>query len=269
MIGVFDSGYGGLAVLQQCLVKLPEYDFVYLGDNARAPYGDLAPEQVRAYTRQGVDFLLQQGCELVVLACNTASASALKRIQQEFLPAYYPEQRVLGVVRPLAEEAAFKAQQGPVVALGTSNTIRSQAYNKEIGKIKPQLKLSGVACPGLVPLIEQNATKGGRIRRLLDLYLARACQTKPELLIPACTHYSLIGLEIKKRLPLGVTVLNGPAVIAGKLKKYLAQHIELRKRLKKGGARIFYTTGNTNEFARLADQLAGIDATGTKKANFS
>ncbi|MBI4779383.1 glutamate racemase, partial [Candidatus Falkowbacteria bacterium] len=189
MIGVFDSGFGGLTVLKEFLRVLPYYNYIYLGDNARAPYGNKSDEAVYNYTREAVDFLFKQGCELIIIACHTASAKALRKIQQEYLPEKHPDKRVLGVVVPMVEEAVNLSRYHKLGVIGTTATINSGAYKKELEKLNDGLEIFQQACPLLVPLVEEGWTEKPEAKMILKNYLRPLKVKEIDTLILGCTHY--------------------------------------------------------------------------------
>jgi len=249
-IGVFDSGYGGLTVLKQLVETLPEYDYLYLGDNARAPYGPRSFATVYEYTLQAVKWFFSQGCELVILACNTASAKALRTIQQNDLPSIGVHKRVLGVIRPTAEIIGRFTKTGHVGILGTKGTVQSESYLLEIGKFYPELKVKQEACPIWVPLIENNEheNEGAEyfIRRHADGLMAKDQDIDTILL--ACTHYPLLENKLKEFLPESVKLISQGMIVAESLKDYLGRHPELAEKCSKNGERQFFTTDSPEDF---------------------
>ncbi len=243
-IGVFDSGFGGLTVLKEMMTEVPSYDFLYLGDSARAPYGGRSFETVYHYTLECVNHLFDMGCELVILACNTASAKALRTIQQKDLPILNSNKRVLGVIRPTAEIIGNHSKTGHVGVLGTNGTVSSGSYLVEIEKFFPELKVYQEACPMWVPLIENseynNAGADFFIKRHIDNLMYK--QKNIDAVILACTHYPLIMDRIKKYLPSHVSLLSQGAIVAKSLKEYLMRHPEMEERCSKGKGVSFYTT---------------------------
>lgn len=254
MIGFFDSGFGGLTVLRRVVEALPRYDYLYLGDNARAPYGSRSQRVVYEFTREAVDYLFRRGCPLVVIACNTSSAKALRRIQQEHLPGSYPDRRVLGVVRPLAEEVAERKTFRKVGLLATEGVVASEAYLREIEKLDPAIRVFQKACPLLVPIIEagEQDWEGAELilRRYLDELLAEAGAI--DALLLACTHYPILYGTIRRIVEARVEVLEQGPIVAAKLADYLRRHPEIERRLTRGGRRTFLTTDLTERFDRLA-----------------
>lgn len=249
-IGIFDSGYGGLTVFRTIADLLPQYDYLYLGDNARAPYGNRSFETVYQYTLECVQWFFDQGCPLVILACNTASAKALRTIQQKDLPKIAPDNRVLGVIRPTAEVIGKYSKSQTVAVLGTKGTVNSGSYEIEIGKFFPGIKVQQLACPLWVPLIEngeyQSEGADYFVKKYLDELFYQAPATDTILL--ACTHYPLLLDKIKKYLPEGTTVVSQGEIVARSLDDYLRRHPEMERRLSKQGGRRFCTTDESLEF---------------------
>lgn len=253
-IGVFDSGYGGLTILNEMKKKLPEYDFIYLGDNARTPYGTRSFDVVYEYTLQCVEFLFRQGCRLVILACNTASAKALRSIQQIDLKKWTPEHRVLGVIRPTVEVVADLTQSRHVGLLGTIGTVQSQSYPLEINKLYPDIVVTATACPMWVPLIEnQEYNSLGAdyfVQKYVDELFSK--DDKIDTVILGCTHYPLLADKISKVLPQGVTLVSQGEYVAESLKKYLMRHTELDAYCSKNAKIRYLTTENEERFAQSA-----------------
>jgi glutamate racemase len=252
-IGVFDSGYGGLSILKELVKELPEYDYLYLGDNARAPYGTRSFETVYHYTLECVQHLFNEGCELVILACNTASAKALRTIQQKDLPIIAPNKRVLGVIRPTTEMVGELSKSKTVGILGTSGTVQSESYVVEINKFFPDIKVVQEACPMWVPLVENNEHKGDGadyfIKKHLDNIFNKAPET--DTLVLGCTHYPLLMDKIKKYLPENIKVLAQGEVIAHSLKDYLQRHPEIEGKCGKSGKLRFLTTDDNLIFDKM------------------
>lgn len=258
-IGVFDSGYGGLTVLKSLTEALSDYDFIYLGDNARAPYGTRSFESVYEYTRQCVEWFFKQGCPLVILACNTASAKALRTIQQNYLPSFYPERRVLGVIRPTTEVIGNYSKSGNVGILATPGTVQSCSYPVEISKFFPEIKVYQEACPMWVPLIENNEIDNAGsdyfVKACVDDLLAQ--NNDIDVVLLGCTHYPLLENRIKKYLPENIRVVSQGDIVAGSLKDYLLRHQEMESRLSKTGKRNFYTTDSSVDFDKHAALFYG------------
>ena len=263
-IGVFDSGYGGLTVLSSFLQELPEYDFCYLGDNARSPYGTRSFETVYAYTLQAVKKLFNMGCQLVILACNTASAKALRSIQQNDLPVIDPRRRVLGVIRPSVEAIANFTQTKHVGILGTNGTIISNSYPLEIKKLFPAIHVYQEAAPMWVPLVEnfeyQHPGADYFVKKNIGTLLQK--EKKIDTIILACTHYPLLTEKIKKYTPDSVTIISQGKIVAQSLKNYLQRHPEMDAKCSKNGQKQFFTTEPSKVFASKAkifcEQLNGV-----------
>jgi len=251
-IGVFDSGYGGLTVLKELVSKLPQYDYLYLGDNARAPYGSRSFDAVYHYTLQCVKWFFEQGCPLVILACNTASAKALRTIQQKDLPKIDPDKRVLGVIRPTAEIIGNLTKTGTIGVLGTNGTVQSGSYPIEINKFFPEVKVFQQACPLWVPLIESNEydTDGADhfVKKNIEDLMAESKDIDTILL--ACTHYPLLLDKIQRFAPGGVNIISQGEIIAGSLKNYLQRHPEIEEKCSKNGQVQLYTTDSAEDFDR-------------------
>jgi glutamate racemase len=256
MLGFFDSGFGGLTVLREAVRLLPEYSYLYLGDNARAPYGNRHQEVIYQFTTEGVKELFSQGAELIILACNTSSSAALRRLQQEFLPENFPHKNVLGIIIPTAEEIGKLTKSREVGVLGTKATVESLVYPKEIAKVWPDIRVYQEAAPNLVPLIEEGDLYSPEIYDWLQIYLDELLMQSARIdaVILGCTHYALIENQIKRYLPAEVALVSQGRIIALKLADYLRRHPEIEQRLAKTGERRFYTTGDveqTNSLARL------------------
>jgi glutamate racemase len=257
-IGVFDSGYGGLTVLKEIARLLPEYDYLYMGDNARAPYGPRPFDQVYEYTLQAVRWFFQQGCPLVILACNTASAKALRTIQQKDLPKMGAGKRVLGVIRPTAEVIGHYTKSGHVGVLGTRGTVQSESYVLEIEKFFPGLKVSQEACPMWVPLIENNEYRSAGADYFVKQHIENllAADTAIDTLLLGCTHYPLLLNKIRQ-FANGVTVVEQGTIVAESLADYLQRHPSLAQKCSKAGSRVFYSTGDTRDFDAHAREFFG------------
>lgn len=263
-IGVFDSGFGGLTVLKEIINKLPEYEYIYLGDSARAPYGPRSQKEIYEFTRQAVEFLFKKGCELIIIACNTASSEALRKIQQEYLPYHHPQKRVLGVIVPTAEAIFEEGKPKNIGVIGTEGTIKSQSYEREITKINPRVKISGRACPMIVPAIESGFA-GEHMTVVLKEYLDDFVGI--DTLILGCTHYAIVEDKIKKIIGNNVRVFNQSKITAEKLAGYLKRHPELEEKLTKSSSVKFYST-DVERFSDLGSKLMGeeLDA---KKARLN
>jgi glutamate racemase len=258
-IGVFDSGFGGLTIFRRIRELLPAYDYVYLGDNARTPYGNRSFEAVLAFTTAGVDHLFARGCPLVVLACNTASAKALRTIQQRHLPAVFPDRRVLGVIRPTVEAVAGHTRTGRVAVWATPGTVRSDSFALEIAHHAPGIRLVQQACPLLVPLVEAGELEGPGLEHFVAKYWREtAAQAEGlDLLLLGCTHYPLILAAIRARVPAGVAILAQDALVAPSLADYLGRHPEMDARLSRRGTCHYLTTDTADHFDHLAEVFLG------------
>jgi len=262
-IGVFDSGYGGLTVLRQLVNRLPQYDYLYLGDNARSPYGNRSFETVYQYTLQCVTWLLQQGCPLIILACNTASAKALRTIQQNDLQSLSPTARVLGVIRPTTEVIGDYSTTNHIGILATSGTVQSNSYLMEIEKVFPQLTVAQEACPMWVPLVENGEHEGSGADYFVEKHLQNILAQNPKIdaLLLACTHYPLLEDKIRRFLPAGVKLVSQGSIVADSLASYLERHPQMEKNLSKRGKRLFFTTDSTTEFNQKATLFFGEEVT--------
>lgn len=258
-IGVFDSGYGGLTILKELVNKLPQYDYLYLGDNARAPYGSRSYDTVYEYTLECVKHLFDNGCELVILACNTASAKALRTIQQKDLPNIDPKKRVLGVIRPTTEIVGNYSKTKHVGVLATSGTVNSESYLIEIEKFFPELKVFQQACPMWVPLIENNELDSEGTNYFVQKYIDQLFNQSNQIdtIILGCTHYPLLKSTIEKHLPKDVTVLTQGTIVANGLEDYLKRHPEMELMISKNKRLDFFTTDSTEQFDANASLFFG------------
>ncbi len=258
-IGVFDSGYGGLTILKEFIRVLPQYDYLYLGDNARTPYGTRSFETVYRYTLQCVQWLFDQGCPLIILACNTASAKALRSIQQNDLPRLYPNNRVLGVIRPTSEKIGDFTKSGEAGILATEGTVLSGSYLIETHKYFPEVKVYQEACPMWVPLVENNEHEGPGadyfVKKHVNNLLSKGTHIDTVLL--ACTHYPLLAPKIQQYLPTGVRLISQGEIVAQSLSDYLVRHPEMENRITKQGSVRFYTTDSANDFNSHATTFFG------------
>ncbi len=253
-IGIFDSGYGGLTVLKEITAKLPQYDYTYLGDNARSPYGTRSFETVYEYTLQCVKWLFDQGCPLVILACNTASAKALRSIQQNNLDKIGSSKRVLGVIRPTTEIIGKYTKTGGIGILATNGTVMSNSYPIEIKKFYPQVNVFQEACPMWVPLVENNEynSPGADYFIKKNIYNLLNQSDSIDTILLACTHYPLLMEKIKKAAPANVTVLSQGEIVASSLAEYLQKHREVEEKCSKNSQTSFYTTDSTEDFDNRA-----------------
>jgi len=270
-IGVFDSGFGGLTVLRELLHTLPSYDFVYLGDSARAPYGARSFEVIHEFTLECVETLFRLECPLIVLACNTATARALRTIQQRYLPVHRPDRRVLGVVRPSAEALAGlppgavpgvtppSMAEGCVAVLGTLGTVASDSYRIELAHLAPRLRVVQQACPLWVPLVEAGELEGPGTDYFVHRYLDPlfAAPDPPGRILLACTHYPLLLPRIRAAVPSHVELLSQAEIVAERLADWLRRHPEMEERLGKGGTREYLTTDDPAWFAEAGSRFLG------------
>ena len=258
-IGVFDSGYGGLTVLKEIIRELPQYDYLYMGDNARAPYGNRSFETVYHYTLQCVKWFFDQGCSLVILACNTASAKSLRTIQQKDLPVIAPDNRVLGVIRPTAEIIGTFSETGSVGVLATNGTVASESYPMETAKFFPGLKVYQEACPMWVPLVENEEydQHGADFFVKKNLHNIFEKGENIDVILLACTHYPLLKEKIQEYLPIGVKLVSQGEIVATSLADYLKRHPAMEARCSKNGHRLFYTTDSVADFDNHAAVFYG------------
>ena len=253
-IGIFDSGYGGLTIFDKIREAMPGYDYIYLGDNARTPYGPRSFEVVYRFTRQAVEKLFDEGCQLVILACNTASAKALRTIQQKDLPQWDPDRRVLGVIRPTVELLDQISASKHIGILGTNGTISSGSYSMEIEKMFPHITVTGEACPMWVPLVENNEFDSPGADYFVRKHLEHILHADPEIdtLVLGCTHYPLLMDKIRAFLPAGITLFAQGEYVAVSLKDYLRRHPEMDARLTRRGQCRFLTTESAAKFSDAA-----------------
>ena len=253
-IGIFDSGYGGLTILHGIRQLLPQYDYLYLGDNARAPYGTRSFDVVYEFTRQAVVRLFEMGCHLVILGCNTASAKALRTIQENDLPKLDPNRRVLGIIRPTAEIIGSITHSRHVGIFATEGTIKSESYNLEIHKFFPDITVNGVACPFWVPLVEYNeADSPGAdyfVKKRIDQLMRMDADI--DTVILGCTHYPLLLPKIHKYMPRGIRIVSQGEYVADALQNYFERHPEIEQRCSKGGQAHYLTTENPEKFKEQA-----------------
>ena len=249
MIAVFDSGYGGLTVLKPLLEKLPQYDYIYLGDSARTPYGNRGSEVITQFGEEAVEYLFEQGAKVIIVACNTASSIALRHLQQKYLrEKNVKDRKILGVIKPLVEEAVKLSRNKLVSIVGTSVTVRSHAYKTEIQALDAEIKVFEEACPLLVPLIEEHWQDKPEAKTILKKYLIPIKSFNSDVLILGCTHYPLMYKEFKKIMGKNVHVLNSGEVVAKSFENYLERHPEIEKLLSKKGKRLFLTTDRRDRF---------------------
>lgn len=258
-IGVFDSGYGGLTILKEIRERLPQYDYLYLGDNARAPYGTRSFDVVYEFTLQAVKALFERGCHLVVLACNTASAKALRSIQQNDLPKLDPDRRVLGVIIPTVQALGGLTKDGTIGVMGTPGTISSGSYDIEIAKLFPQYRTVSQAAPLWVSLVENGEAEGPGADYFVEKYIEELFAQAPDIdtLVLACTHYPILLPKIEKQVAGRAKVVTQGAIVADSLADYLERHPDMEQMCQKGGKVEYLTTENPEKFADLAEIFLG------------
>ncbi|MFA5127177.1 MAG: glutamate racemase [Patescibacteria group bacterium] len=257
MIGVFDSGFGGLTIFKAIEKVLPQYDYIYLGDNARAPYGNHSQAVIYEYTRQAVDYLFAEKCELIILACNTASAEALRKLQQDYIPKNYKGKNILGVIRPLAEEAAILSKNKIIAVLGTRSTIESNSYVRELQLQYKKIQVVQQACPLLVPLIEENWEKAPETKMVIKKYVRPVKSHHPDVVILGCTHYGWVQKDMQRYFGGQIKVLDSGQIVAKKLQEYLERHAEYASPAKSKPRRIFLTTDSADKFESAAKKYLG------------
>lgn len=265
-IGVFDSGYGGLTILREIRRRLPEYDYLYLGDNARAPYGTRSFDIVYEFTRQAVEELFNRGCHLVILACNTASAKALRSIQQHVLPVTDPDRRVLGVIRPTVEILSEMTKTDHIGLLATPGTVRSHSYAMEVEKLNPEMKITEKDCPMWVPLVETGEFNGPGADYFVKKYIDAILEEDPAIdtLILGCTHYPLLLPKIRQYTPEHIRILPQGELVAESLADYLRRHPKMERECTKGGTIEFLTTESPEKFDTLASLFMQSNVTSTR-----
>ena len=253
-IGIFDSGYGGLTILEKIRAELPEYDYIYLGDNARTPYGTRSFDVVYKYTLECVTKLFEMGCHLVILACNTASAKALRTIQQQDLPLLDPERRVLGVIRPTVEAIGSKTKSKHIGLLATTGTVQSDSYPLEINKLYKEIIVTSEACPLWVPIIENNEHNSDGADYFVRKNLENLLKSDSEIdtLMLGCTHYPLMLDKIKKYTPSGITIISQGELVAASLSAYLKRHPEMDAKCTKNSSIRYFTTESVDKFSSSA-----------------
>lgn len=258
-IGIFDSGYGGLTVFRSIRDDLPQYDYLYLGDNARAPYGSRSFESIHEYTWQCVQWMFAQGCPLIILACNTASAKALRTIQQKNLPGIHDQERVLGVIRPTAELIGSYSQTGHVGVMGTKGTVQSESYPLEIAHFFPEVKVYQQSCPLWVPIIEAGEQDSSGADYFVEKYLNQLLDQSPDIdtLLLACTHYPLLAPKILDYLPEGIRLISQGSIVADSLTDYLKRHPEMETRVSRGSTMRFFTTDEAKDFEEKGTMFFG------------
>ena len=256
-IGIFDSGFGGLNIMKGIVQELPQFDYVYLGDTARVPYGNRSKEVIHTFTRQAVEFLFAHRCTLVILACNTASADALRKIQRDYLPKRHPGKKVLGVLIPGAEHAAMITRNRRIGVIATDAAVKSKAFARELKKVDSRLNIFQCACPLLVPIVESGRQDSEMADIALQIYLQPLLAEKIDTLILGCTHYGILEGKIREIVGKEVTVINESAVVAEKLKDYLRRHPEIETKIGKTAKRIYYCTDLTDNFVKVGSALMG------------
>jgi len=256
-IGIFDSGFGGLHIMRGIMEELPDYKFIYLGDTARVPYGTRSKKIIYDFTKQAVDFLFSKNCRLIILACNTASSDALRRIQRKYLPKHHPGKRVLGVIVPAAEVSVLKSKNKKIGVIATEGTVKSGAFPRELRKIDPEIEIFQVACPLLVPIVEAGEENSVITDIVLKKYLGPLTDKKIDTLVLGCTHYGILKRRIEKIIGKDIKIIDESKIVARKLKDYLRRHPEIEKDLKKGRSQIFYSTDLAGNFEALGSKFFG------------
>ncbi len=266
MIAVFDSGFGGLTVLKPIMELMPEYDYLYLGDNARAPYGNHSIENIRSFSEEAVEYLFEKGAKLIIFGCNTASSAALRHIQKKYLNGdQEKERKVLGVLIPVAEEIVKKSRNKRVAIVGTSATIKSKRYEEEIAKIDKDIKVYSKACPLLVPFIEEGWHKKPEAKSILKKYLRPLKSCNPDILVLGCTHYPLMQKDFKRIMGKKVEILASGEITARSLKSYLERHPEIESKLGKNASRQFLTTDCPEKMKTFAKDNLSMSLSSTHK----
>jgi glutamate racemase len=256
-IGIFDSGFGGLSVMRGIVKELPDYSFIYLGDSARVPYGTRSKETVYKFTKQAIDFLFKKGCELIIVACNTASSDALRLVQQKHVPKNYASKKVLGVLIPAAEDAISKTKNGRIGVIATQGTVKSRAFIRELRKINPKIKVYQKACPLLVPIVEAGEQNLEITDITLKKYIKPLIDNRIDTLILGCTHYGILEPKIREIVGKKMKIISESKIVAHKLKSYLENHPEVERELTKNRKRIFYSTDLTKNFEILGSKFFG------------
>ena len=249
-IGVFDSGLGGLTILKALLKELPQYNYIYLGDNARVPYGNRSPAIIYQFTKEAVEFLFKKNCQLIIIACNTSTSTSLRKIQQEYLPKFYPDRKVLGVIKPVTEIIGDSKLER-IGVIGTKTTINSRAFVREIKKVLPKAQVFQQACPLLVPYIEDSGQNKKILQLILEEYFKGLKKKNINVLILACTHYEIIKKEIQAMVGSKVKVISEGKIVAEKLKDYLKRHPEVEKKLEKKKQISYFFTDLNQDYKKL------------------
>jgi glutamate racemase len=267
MIGIFDSGYGGLTIMEKIVKALPEYDYLYLGDNARTPYGNHSKETVTNFTEDGIHFLFEAGCRLIIIACFTASALALHELQGRYLrnpDSPHNNRKILGVIKPVVERAA-EVSDGRIGVVGTKSTVQSEAFVKELRELDDSLKVKQQACPLLVPFIEEHWHHKPEARMVLKKYVRHLKDCNIDTLILGCTHYPLMQKEFARVMGTGVSILHPGEATAEKLCYYLARHPEIESQLSRGGRRQFCTTDDAGRFLKFGQEFTDLPVREVKR----
>ncbi len=268
-IGIFDSGFGGLDIMKGIVRKFPDYDYVYLGDTARTPYGNRSQEVIYEYTKSAVEFLFNNDCKLIILACNTASAEALPKIQQEYLTKNFPDRRVLGVIIPACEKAASVCKNNRLAVLATESSVNSNAFVREVEKLNPDMKIFQQAAPLLVPLVETWEKDEEILLPIVRKYIKPIVDRGPDSLILGCTHYGVLEKTIKKVIEefgSEISIINESDVVAEKLAEYLKRHPEIEQNISKNKKTEFFSTDLTDRFQKIGSLLMEENIS-VKKAN--
>lgn len=270
MIALFDSGYGGLTVLKPIMDLMPEYDYLYLGDNARAPYGNHSAETIQHFSEQAIEYLFKEGASLIIIACNTVSSVALRNLQEKYLKGTTEKERkILGVLIPVAEEASKKTKNSHIGLVGTRATVNSKSYEKEIAKINPKAKVYSKACPLLVPFIEENWHTKPEAHSILKKYLRTLKNANVDVLVLGCTHYPFMTQNFKKIMGKKVELLNCGDITAQSLKDYLDRHPEIESKLSKKGSRKFLTTDSPEKMENFIAENMGMKIKTPQKVNLT
>lgn len=270
MIGVFDSGYGGLTILKEMVRELSQYDYLYLGDNARTPYGNRSKETVTAFTEQAMHFLFKKGAELIIVACNTSSACALRALQEKYLhnpDSPYRKKKILGVIRPVAERAVSETKTGSIGVVGTRGTVDSGAFEHELHDLEKGVDVYSKACPLLVPFIEEGWHTKPEAKMILKKYLRPLKSAHIDTLILGCTHYSLMMKDFESIMGSRVKVLDSGKIVATSLRQYLDRHPEIESRISRNGTRTFMTTDSPERFVSFAHEFLGMKVGPVQKAS--
>jgi len=269
MIGVFDSGYGGLTILKGLIKYLPQYDYLYLGDNARAPYGNSGKETITHFTDEAIEYLFKAGAQLIITGCNTVSSLALREMQEKYLrnpKSEYRNRKILGIIRPVVEEAVIKSRFGRIGVVGTRATVASNVFPMELLKQKEGLTITQQACPLLVPFIEEQWHKRPEARSILKKYLRPLKNANIDTLVLGCTHYLIMTNEFERLLGKNVQILDSGKIVAQSLIAYLIRHPEIEKLLTRNGERNFLTTDDPERFKEFANKFSNLDIKRVAKA---